>query len=248
MSDVAALIADMVRAGVDPDIIGRTAATLAGLEKAAPKTPRQERNARYYQKRTSEKRLNQDERLNSDAPLDKENPQTPKEINPPYSPPKGGSLSPAKGEIDKAIEAYSEMAARAGLAVPRAITPARRQKIAAKLKAHGFDAWLEAVNRVGSSEFCTGKNDRGWRADIEFMLQDKSFLGLLEGRYGGSSGGVEKPEVFCPEEIQTTKLHVIRYRNEHDGADPPRGVQGGKAGYLIPATWVKSMQMRQAHG
>lgn len=52
MSDVAALIADLVRAGVDPDLIGRTAATIAGVSQKdpTPKTARQERNARYYRR------------------------------------------------------------------------------------------------------------------------------------------------------------------------------------------------------
>lgn len=52
MSDVASLIADMVRAGVDPELIGRTAATIAGAAQntPAPKTARQERNARYYRR------------------------------------------------------------------------------------------------------------------------------------------------------------------------------------------------------
>ncbi len=55
-------------------------------------------------------------------------------------------------------------------------------------------------------------------------------------------------DTFCSEDIPSTRLHVIRFRNGNDGADPPRAVQGGKAGYLIPTEWVKSMQMRQAHG
>lgn len=52
MTEVAKLIADMVRAGVDPDLIGRAAAAIA--ESSIPSTPvrtaRQERNARYYRR------------------------------------------------------------------------------------------------------------------------------------------------------------------------------------------------------
>ena len=104
MSDVAALIADMVRAGVDPELIGRTAATIAGAAQniPAPKTARQERNARYYQKKASEKRLNSDDQDVSDVGANLLSPEgsspippSPKPLssNPP-SPPKGGS-SPA---------------------------------------------------------------------------------------------------------------------------------------------------------
>ncbi|WP_129415928.1 hypothetical protein [Mesorhizobium sp. Pch-S] len=104
MSDVAALIADMIRAGVDPEIIGRTAATIASASIAAPapKTARQERNARYYQKKSSEKRLNSDDQDVSDANSDLLSPEGSSPIPPspkplssiPPSPPKGGS-SPA---------------------------------------------------------------------------------------------------------------------------------------------------------
>lgn len=55
-------------------------------------------------------------------------------------------------------------------------------------------------------------------------------------------------DFFCADDAPTTRLHVIRFRNENDGHDPPRAVQGGKAGYLIPAQWVKSMELRQANG
>ena len=48
MTEIACLIADMIRAGVDPDLVGRTAEAFA----AGPqRTARQERNARYYAKR-----------------------------------------------------------------------------------------------------------------------------------------------------------------------------------------------------
>lgn len=55
-------------------------------------------------------------------------------------------------------------------------------------------------------------------------------------------------DTFCPSDDPATRLHVIRYRNEHDGHDPPAGVQGGKSGHLIPTEWVKSMQLRMANG
>lgn len=56
-------------------------------------------------------------------------------------------------------------------------------------------------------------------------------------------------DVFCVEGDEETRLHIIRYRNENNGHDPPRGIQAGKPGYMIPASWVRSMQLRrQANG
>jgi len=102
LTDVAALIADMVRAGVDPDLIGRTAAALAGaaVNTPAPRTARQERNRRYYERKASEKRLNKTDQDVSDASAvssPQVSPHTPlpnPSIHNPPSPPKGGS-SPA---------------------------------------------------------------------------------------------------------------------------------------------------------
>ena len=43
--------------------------------------------------------------------------------------------------------------------------------------------WAEACRRMASSAFCRGENDRGWRADLDFLCQPKSFNGLIEGKY-----------------------------------------------------------------
>ena len=178
-----------------------------------------------------------------DAPpaLDKEK-VGPKEIKPtPLSPPSGGHSSAA--EIDQAIEAYSEMAARCGLAVPRAITPQRRRKIAAVLRLHGMALWLEAVARVEGSEFCRGKNDRGWRAHLDFLLQSNSFMGLIEGKYGGEPSA-KTGEEFCSDDWPNTRFLVTRYRSEK-GTDPPRAIIGGKAGFNLPAEWVALSKQHQ---
>jgi hypothetical protein len=64
MTEIACLIADMIRAGVDPDLVGRTAEAFA----AGPqRTARQERNARYYAKTAAAKRLTASEQDASDG-------------------------------------------------------------------------------------------------------------------------------------------------------------------------------------
>lgn len=186
MSDVATLIADMVRAGVDPELIGRAAAVLANAPVVPTKTARQERNARYYQKKASEKRLNSDDQDVSDASSDLSSPEgsspTPPSPKPlqsiPPSPPKGGS-SPT----DRAIQVFADQASQAGIPVPRKVTADRRRKVEARIREHGEEAWAEACRRMAGSAFCRGENDRGWRADLDFLCQPKSFNGLLEGKY-----------------------------------------------------------------
>lgn len=181
MSDVADLIADMVRAGVDPDLIGRAAAAIADRQPAAVVDEQAERRRAKDRDR---KRLR-----NSAESADSEPLSSPEGFSPtppfpkphqsiPPSPPKGGS-SPT----DRAIEIFSEVASQAGFPVPRKVTADRRRKIQARLREHGDEAWAEACRRMAASAFCRGENDRGWRADLDFLCQSKSFNGLIEGKY-----------------------------------------------------------------
>lgn len=95
MTDVAVLIADMVRAGVDPDLIGRAAAALAERE---PVQIIDEQAARRRAKDRERKRLrNSAESAEGGDKKEAVSPRPPSEekILPP-SPPKGGS-SPKRG-------------------------------------------------------------------------------------------------------------------------------------------------------
>lgn len=232
---IAALVRRMAEAGAPPEAI---ALAVEAVE------AEQAKEAARKAKRAGQKRQERDRRATVAAtshdapPSDKEkSPEPPKEITTPHSAPKGASYPPReKLEVDEAIRLYSEMAQRSGLAVPRAITPARRQRIAARLREHGLPTWTEAVNRIEASNFCRGQNDRGWRADLDFLLQDKSFVSLLEGKYGGEPSTLRGDE-FCPDDWENTRYLLIRFREERS-TDPPRSIQGGKAGYLLPAEWV----------
>lgn len=186
MSDVAAIIADLVRAGVDPDLIGRTAAALASREPVKIVDEQAERKRAADRERMRQKRSEENSRATSrdvaDIPSSPEvSPHTPLP-NPsnhlPPSPPKGGS-SPT----DRAISIFSEQAERAGIPVPRKLTADRRRKVEARLREHGESVWAEACRKMAESSFCRGENDRGWRADLDFLCQPKSFNGLIEGRY-----------------------------------------------------------------
>lgn len=98
MSDVAVLIADMVRAGVDPDLIGRTAEALASRE---PVVLKDESAERRRMKDRDRKRLRNSAEVGGTTPPFPPDgvspgPPSPKPSNPvPPSPPKGGS-SPAE--------------------------------------------------------------------------------------------------------------------------------------------------------
>lgn len=45
------------------------------------------------------------------------------------------------------------------------------------------ESWREALARAAKSPFCTGANDRGWRATIDWFLRPDTLAKILEGHY-----------------------------------------------------------------
>jgi hypothetical protein len=96
-------------------------------------------------------------------------------------PPKGG---PTPGDALKAFEAYNATALRCGLQQAAKLTPDRQRKIIARLKVYGLDGWAQALANIERSSFLTGKNDRGWRASLDFLVKAESFGKVHDGGYG----------------------------------------------------------------
>lgn len=109
------------------------------------------------------------------------------------SEPKGSSVSTADAEA--AFGEWNSMARRLGLPLAKDFTPERRKHLRARLALSGLDGWREALRGVAASKHCRGENERGWRADFDFVCQPKSFQRLREGFYGvdadNPSGGVD---------------------------------------------------------
>lgn len=188
MSEIRDLINQLISAGVDPaeaaEVVARAA--IAGASNA-PKTRsagaiRQERYRRNKASQVTECDSGDDL---SSPEGSSPTPPSPKPLQSiPPSPPKGGS-SPA--EVDQVVSAFSAMAKRSGLSVPRAVTASRRRSLLLRIEEHGLPVVLDAVERIGRSRFCRGENDRGWRADLDFLCQAKSFVSILEGKYDDRS-------------------------------------------------------------
>lgn len=100
-----------------------------------------------------------------------------------------------KGEFSAAVEAYNFVAMKHTLPRCQNLTEARKKALRRRLKeSGGVEGWKHACDLLDRSAFLTGKNDRGWRANFDFMLQAKSFTKLMEGGYdsfkspGGKNG------------------------------------------------------------
>lgn len=59
----------------------------------------------------------------------------------------------------------------------------RSKAISRVLKNYSEEEILTAFNNLESSDFCKGKNESGWKADIDFLLKEDKFDRVLEGRY-----------------------------------------------------------------
>ena len=127
--------------------------------------------------------------LESDSELDKE-PPTPLQGATPF-------------EALKAFEAWNATAAKCGLAQAAKLTPDRKRKIISRLKDYGPDGWAQALAHIERSSFLTGKNDRDWRATLDFLLQPASFSKVHDGTYGnGRHAELAAPVALKPHEIE----------------------------------------------
>jgi len=95
------------------------------------------------------------------------------------------SAEPTERPLTKqeVIEAWQSRMVPLGFPAIRKMTGQRERQLRARLKDSTLDEWLQAMSALERSNFCKGENSRGWWADFDFLLQPKSFTGLLEGKY-----------------------------------------------------------------
>jgi uncharacterized protein YdaU (DUF1376 family) len=105
--------------------------------------------------------------------------------NEPIESPNGDMSAEADAPLTETevLEAWQARMVPQGFPPVRKMTTARKRQLRARLRDSTFDEWQQAMGALERSAFCRGENDRGWRADFDFLLQPKSFTKLLEGAY-----------------------------------------------------------------
>lgn len=93
------------------------------------------------------------------------------------------SVEPTPLSEKEVLEAWAERMVPQGFAAIRKMTDTRRRQLRARLRDSTIDEWQAAFAAMERSAFLRGENDRGWKADFDFLLQPKSFTKLLEGAY-----------------------------------------------------------------
>lgn len=109
----------------------------------------------------------------------------PKKITPPLTPQSGDLSAEADPPLtrNEIMEAWKVRMVPQGFPPIRKMTAQRTRQLDARIRDSTFDEWQDAMAALERSAFCRGENDRGWRADFDFLLQPKSFTKLLEGAY-----------------------------------------------------------------
>ena len=74
------------------------------------------------------------------------------------------------------------------------LTPARITKVKIALAVASMEEWGQVFARVIASDFCCGKNDRGWVADLDWVIRpetktkDSTLTKIREGKYDNRQG------------------------------------------------------------
>ena len=144
-------------------------------------------------------------------------------------------LPPLPREADRetvveALEAYNGLAAELSLPTITKFSANRRSKLAARLRdCGGIAGWKAALAKIRGSPFCLGDNDRGWKADFDFLLQEQSFIRLMEGRYDDRGTGNRRAQPKSSRSQNFAVLDALVAEAERREAEESGGDSQGAA-------------------
>lgn len=74
------------------------------------------------------------------------------------------------------------------LAEVRLCSATRRKHALNRWREHpSREFWLEVIEGINSSSFCMGSNDRGWKADFDWLVRPGTAEKVLEGKYANKT-------------------------------------------------------------
>jgi hypothetical protein len=118
-------------------------------------------------------------------------------------------------EIDLIMRCWNRVAGEAGFCSIQMMSPDRRNKLLRLIKRLGHvNRVLEAIERIGRTPFLCGRNDRRWKASLDWFLQGDSYPRLMEGKYDDATGGAD------------AFLDHLSEGNHHDHDGAERGAIG----------------------
>ena len=90
---------------------------------------------------------------------------------------------PDRTPYQKILDIYSEVCVSFGKV--RALSDERRKHIGARYKQYGndIDIFKELFIKAESSDFLKGDNNKKWKADFDWMMNETNMAKILEGKY-----------------------------------------------------------------
>lgn len=111
-----------------------------------------------------------------------------------YSYSNSASNSSSKNDYDLFVDTYNTQCFN--LSTVLKVTDKRKKAIASFLKQLTFEDFENACIKANNNPFLTGKNDRGWKADFDFIIKPDNAAKIIEGRYESQSTQTENDKFF----------------------------------------------------
>lgn len=92
----------------------------------------------------------------------------------------------------------------------RKLTPKREKGIVNILSKFTQEEILQAFDNIKNSDFLNGKNDRGWKADLDFILREDKFVAVLEGKYNNNKNYSERSYRIFGESPEVKSEHYSK--------------------------------------
>jgi hypothetical protein len=87
-------------------------------------------------------------------------------------------------DLQSALRVWNDFADEFGLPQVQKLTERHEAKLKARLReSHGISGWASVLNKIRDSLSLRGDNKEGWRADLDFVLQEGPFSKLRDGAY-----------------------------------------------------------------
>jgi hypothetical protein len=100
-----------------------------------------------------------------------------------------GSQDNEREETETFLTAYNNISS-----LPKAIklTETRKKHIQARIKEHGIEICIQALDKIKASDFLSGKNNQGWKPNLDWIVNQSNMIKILEGAYDNKKGGGDK--------------------------------------------------------
>lgn len=110
-----------------------------------------------------------------------------------------------KNEYEQIVDLYSQICTKLPKVVK--ITDKRKKDIKKLIEMFTLEQIKTAFKTINDSDFCTGNNERGWKADFDFCINTNKITNALEGKYKNSFNNTGNQSYKQPKAKLANKFH-----------------------------------------